>query len=220
MKNKRALILLGGTWHDFDGFAKSMESLLKNKRWEINATYDFDELFKLKEENYDLVLSYTCFSEQDWKDDSNVAEGFTDEQLNGLIRWTKNGGAFLASHASTIPGKTNPLLVEFIGGVFVEHPQECDFTVYPVYGEHPITDGIKAFTVHDELYIQKFNPAVNIHMVAIHNGMAYPMVWSKQEGKGKVAHVALGHSAKVWELKSYQQLMLQTIRWLTNRHNS
>ena len=152
MKNKRVLILLGGTWHDFEGFAKSIKSILEPHKWIVDATYDFDSMIQLDNGKYDLVLSYTCFSKKDWKSDSNVAEGFSDEQLNALVGWVKNGGAFLASHAATIPGKTNPLLCEFIGGIFIEHPPECDFTVYPVYGEHPITKEIEAFTVHDEVY--------------------------------------------------------------------
>jgi type 1 glutamine amidotransferase len=220
MRSKRALILLGGTWHDFDGFAKSMKQILEPEGWIVDATYDFEHMRQLDKKEYNLVVSYTCFSKQDWKGDPNVAEGFSDEQFNSLVKWVRSGGLFLASHAATIPGKTNPLLCEFIGGIFVEHPPECNFTVYPMYGKHSITNGIKSFTVHDELYIQKFKPSLNIHMIAIHNGMAYPMVWTKREGKGLIAHVALGHSPKVWELESYQLLMLQTVEWLTSKNKS
>ena len=214
MKAKRILILLGGTWHDFDGFAKSVKSLLRNKGWEITATYDFDELFKLKEGKYDIVISHTCFSKQNWKGDEDVPEMFTDAQLNALVEWVWKGGAFLASHAATVLGKTNLLFGELMGGVFREHPPECDFNVYPVYGEHPIVKGIKSFKVHDELYIQEFEPSVNIHLVALYNDTVYPMAWSKREGDGRVAHIALGHSPKVWNSPPYKKLFLQTINWL------
>jgi type 1 glutamine amidotransferase len=46
-------------------------------------------------------------------------------------------------------------------------------------------------------------------------GVAYPMVWSRTEGNGRVAHIAMGHDVKVWNLQPYQRLMLQAIDWLT-----
>ena len=74
--------------------------------------------------------------------------------------------------------------------------------------------GIEAFTVHDEFYMETHTSAVQVHMVAFDRGLAYPMVWSKTEGEGRVAHIAPGHSREVWDLKPYQQLLLQTIYWL------
>jgi type 1 glutamine amidotransferase len=86
-----------------------------------------------------------------------------------------------------------------------------------MFGEHPITAGIEAFTVHDEFYIQTHTPDVQVHMVACDRGAAYPMVWSRTEGRGRVAHIAPGHSQEVWDLEPYQRLLLQTIAWLTQR---
>jgi type 1 glutamine amidotransferase len=53
-------------------------------------------------------------------------------------------------------------------------------------------------------------------MIAIHEQVAYPVVWSRQEGLGQVVHIALGHSNKTWEHKQYRRLMLQSIRWMIN----
>ena len=218
MNDKRALILLGGMWHDFDGFAHSMQSMLEAESWVVDATYDLDRLTRLDEESYDLVLNYTCFSKHDEGTDNTSPEKLSDVQLHALVRWIRSGGAFLAAHAATRLGESSPLLGEIIGGIFVDHPPLFTFTVYPVYGPHPITTGIEAFTVHDEMYIERCDASVNIHMVAIDRGVAYPLVWSKQEGRGRVAHVALGHPSEVWGLEPYQRLMLQTIGWLTSEN--
>ncbi|MBN1220876.1 MAG: ThuA domain-containing protein [Anaerolineae bacterium] len=216
MNNKRMLIVLGGTWHDFDGFAHSMQSLLTPKGWVVEATYDLDRLTRLDEESFDLILNYTCFTKPDEGSDSVGPEKMNDAQIQGLMTWVRGGGAFLAAHSATVLGESSPLLGELIGGVFVEHPPQFTFTVYPLSRPHPITVGIEAFTVRDELYIERCDESVNIQMVAIDRGVAHPMVWSKQEGQGRVAHVALGHSADVWQLGPYQRLMLQTIKWLIN----
>lgn len=126
----------------------------------------------------------------------------------------RKGGAHLAAHSATVLGESDAALGELIGGDFISHPPAFTFSVYPVFGEHPITKGIEAFTVHDEFYMETHTPDVQVHMVAFDRGVAYPMVWSKTEGQGRVAHIAPGHFREVWELKSYQQPILQSIEWL------
>jgi type 1 glutamine amidotransferase len=218
LSGKRILILLGGQWHDFDGFAAAMQSLLQPHGVEVQATYDLDRLLHLKTDPYDVVLSYTCLSPRREGNNPTGPERLSDDQIGGLTSWVRAGGALLAAHAATVIGESDPALGALIGGVFVSHPPQFAFTVYPMFGEHPITAGIEAFTVHDEFYMQTHMPDVQVHMVACDRGIAYPMVWSRTEGGGRVAHIAPGHSQEVWDLKPYQRLLLQTIDWLTQRN--
>lgn len=218
MTKKRALILLGGMWHDFDGFARSMLPLLETAGWQAQASYDLDHLTRLETDRFDLVLNYTCFSAHAEGLDNAGPEKMTDAQIEGLTRWVQAGGAFLSAHCASVCGKSSPGLRELTGGFFVEHPPlPFAFTVYPVYRPHPIIAGIDAFSVYDELYIEECDPSVDVHMLTMDRGVAYPLVWSKSEGQGRVAHVAMGHSAAVWDLQPYQRLMLQTVAWLTHQ---
>jgi len=214
---KKALVLLGGLWHDFDGFADAMQSLLTPHGFQVEATYDLDHLLQLEEYHYDVIISYTCFSLHREGYNDTTPESLTNPQIDGLTNWIRNGGALLAAHSATVMGKSDPALGELIGGVFVSHPAPFSFTLSPIYGEHPITNGIDAFTVHDEFYVETYAPDVQIHLVAFDRGVAHPMAWSKSEGQGRVAHIAPGHFREVWELKPYQQLLLQTIDWLTGK---
>ena len=120
----------------------------------------------------------------------------------------------MSLHAATVASQTSPVLHALQGGVFVTHPPQFSFTVYPLYGEHPITTGVTAFAVHDEFYVQAYDPSVEVLAVALDRGVAHPMVWSKQEEKGRVAHIAMGHDLGVWSLEPYQRLVLQAIAWL------
>ncbi len=218
LSGKRVLILLGGQWHDFDGFASAMRSLLEPLGLHVEATYDLDKLLHLGEDQYDVVLSYTCLSPRADGTAATSPDRLTKPQIDGLIGWIHRGGALLAAHAATVIGESDPALGELIGGVFVSHPPPFTFTVYPMFGEHPITMGLEAFTAYDEFYIERHTPDVQVHMVAFDRGVAYPMAWSKTEGQGRVAHIAPGHSQEVWELKPYQQLLLQAMEWLTERN--
>jgi type 1 glutamine amidotransferase len=84
-----------------------------------------------------------------------------------------------------------------------------------MYEEHPITAGVEAFAVHDEFYVQAYDDTIAIHAIALDRGVAHPMVWSRSEGQGRVAYVAMGHGPEVWKLEPYQRLMLQAVEWLT-----
>jgi len=211
--NKRILMILGGTWHDFDGFTAAMTPVLEKAGHTLDATYDLDALTQI-EGHYDLVVLNTCIGQAN-RDSGPTVPGPTDAQTESLASWVQDGGGLLAVHAATVAGQASPALRALMGGVFVEHPPQFTFTIYPMYEEHPITAGIDAFTVHDEFYIQKYDDTITIHAIALDRGVAHPMVWSRSEGQGRVAYIAMGHGPEVWELEPYQRMMLQAIEWLT-----
>jgi len=215
-KEKSILMLLGGMWHNFDGYAAAMKPVFAAAGYRTDATYDLDILTRLDQAGYDLVLSYTCFFQHRPGYDDTGLEKMTDEQVRGLTSWVRAGGALLAAHAATCLNGTDPEYGRLLGGVFVSHPEPFTFSVYPLSGAHPITAGVPAFEVHDEFYIQKYDPSVEIHMAALYQDVAYPMAWSRPEVRGRVAHVAPGHFPEVWNNVTYQKLMLQTIGWLVN----
>lgn len=214
MAKTNVLILLGGQWHDFEGFAAAWRAILEGKGCSIKVTYDFEALTHIKELNCDLLLSYTCLTEPPVGAKPGSPTKFSDAQTKALVGWVQRGGALLAAHAATVIGDSDPALERLMGGAFVRHPPQSTFTVLPLSAHHPITEGIEAFDVYDELYIERYHPSVMVHMIAVFEQIAYPMAWSKREGQGRVAHIALGHSDRVWELEPYQRLMFQTIQWL------
>jgi type 1 glutamine amidotransferase len=219
MNEKSILIILGGTWHDFDGFTTVLRPVFEDAGYRVTPTYDFDVLTRLGGSDYDVTLLYTCVGEVRDDPDAKTAPGFSEAQVTGLLEWVRAGGGLLAAHAATVAGQSSPVLKALLGGVFVTHPPQFAFTVYPLYREHPITAGIEAFTVRDELYVQAYDATVEIHAVTIDRGVAYPMVWSRCEGQGRVAHVALGHGPEVWNLPPYQRLMLQAANWLSEQRD-
>jgi len=213
--NKHILLILGGTWHDFDGFTAAMQPVFEDAGYRVTPTYDLDVLTRLDRSDYDVTLLYTCVGEVRDDPDAKTAPGFSEAQAIGLFEWVRGGGGLLAAHAATVAGQSSPVIRTLIGGVFVTHPPAFAFTVYPLYREHPITAGIEAFTVRDELYVQAYDATVEVHAITIDRGVAYPMVWSRSEGRGRVAHIALGHGPEVWNLPPYQRLMRQAADWLS-----
>lgn len=216
LQGKKALMILGGTWHDFEGFAENMRPVVEGAKYSLKATQDLEVLTRLDTLGVDLVISYTSLGKHREGYNDTGPEIMTLEQIRGLRSWVRAGGGLLAVHSATVLGDSDPELGELMGGVFVSHPPQFAFTVYPMVSEHPITLGIDAFSVFDEFYIQRLVAPVEIHMVAVDRGIAYPMAWSRTEGKGRVAHVAMGHSEVVWNLQPYRQLLRQAMDWVVD----
>jgi type 1 glutamine amidotransferase len=207
------LLLLGGTYHDFEGFAAAARTILEAGGHTVEASYDLDTLTHLDEGRYSVVLLYTCLTAAG-EGDSAPPPAHSDAQLEALTAWVRAGGGLLATHAATVASQNKPAFRALVGGTFLNHPPPFSFTAYPLSHEHPITAGIEAFSVHDEFYVQDYDASVHIHMIGLDRGLAHPLVWSKPEGKGRVAYVALGHGPEVWTLGPYQRLLRQAADWL------
>lgn len=214
MASPKTLLLLGGTWHKFDQFAASCGPQLALPGGSVETAYNPGVTARLADGSYGLVAMYTCLSAT--KEDGSPAETlFHDEHAAPLAAWVAAGGALLMIHSACVACQTSPALRRLAGGVFVEHPPAFHFTVYPTFDEHPITAGVGAFSVYDEFYIEHTEPDVRVHMIALDRGVAYPMLWTRRQGAGRVAHIALGHDERVWNLPPYQQLLRQAAAWLT-----
>jgi type 1 glutamine amidotransferase len=101
-----------------------------------------------------------------------------------------------------------------MGGRFRHHPPRFDFMVTPLSRAHPTTAGMSAFSVHDEFYYTTYDETVQIHTMAFDRGVAHPMSWTKNAGSGRVAFIAPGHHAQVWNLPVYRQWIRQSVAWL------
>ena len=212
MTQKRMLILLGGKHHDFKGFAAAMKPVYEQTGYQVEATYDRDLLLGLARRPVDIVLLYTCFGRSGETDEAN--QGLSVDQTEALSGWVKNGGGLLAAHAATVSGQSNAAFRHLVGGAFISHPPQFTFTLYPMFEAHPISQGVEAFAVHDEFYVQHYDSGIDVHMAAFDRGVCHPMVWSRREGRGRVAHIAPGHGPRTWALPAYQQLMVQAAGWV------
>ncbi|MGH8046610.1 MAG: hypothetical protein ACREKL_05150, partial [Chthoniobacterales bacterium] len=74
----RILLLLGGTWHDFDGFGRVF------REWfpDVEITRDLASLARL--DAFDVVAMFTCFTREN-EDGSASVEIFSDEIAAPLV---------------------------------------------------------------------------------------------------------------------------------------
>jgi len=206
------LLLLGGVYHDFEGFSAAFQEVVGDDNYTVTATYDGDALLRLHEADVDVVAIYTCLGGT--QKDGVVAEDLSAAQTAALAKWVEAGGGLLALHAVTVLREDNQAMRKLIGGRFLSHPPQFDFTVTPFARTHPVTDGIGAFSVRNEFSIQAFDADVSIHMAAEDRGLIHPMVWTKNQGRGRVVYIAPSHTSSTWATVEYRQLLRQGVGWL------
>jgi type 1 glutamine amidotransferase len=205
--NTDILLLLGGSWHNFDGFATRVTPCLSEAGFAVRVSYDLDDWTSLEAEGSSIVILYTCLDEA-------TAYCHTDAHIEGLCRWVSAGGGLLAIHSATVAARRHSNLKSLIGGSFISHPPRARFVVTPVADGHPIIQGVDPFAIEDELYLHDVDPSVRVHLFAQHQGQTQPLAWTRQQGRGKVAYFALGHDQAAWDLPEYQKFVLQSLGWL------
>jgi len=85
-----------------------------------------------------------------------------------------------------------------------------------------------SFTVEDELYYVNAEPekipegTAKITVLAETSPSdkykaAHPSVWITEHSKAKIVGIALGHDARVHDLKPYQQLIINAAKWSSGK---
>jgi type 1 glutamine amidotransferase len=105
------------------------------------------------------------------------------------------------------------------GGQFIAHPGGVmvTYTVHIVDPEHPLTRGIKDFTVTSEQYYMHVDPANFVLTTTNFGDVVMPVSWIKMWGKGRVFYSSLGHKAKVVRQLEVLELMKRGMLWAAEK---
>ncbi len=85
-------------------------------------------------------------------------------------------------------------------------------------GSHPITAGLKAFSIHDEIYWgHRVGKDVTPLLTTTHPKSGKPLGWCHEYGKSRVVTLQLGHGAEAFNNENYRTLVAQSIAWTARR---
>ena len=202
------------SFHDFEEMRPHIESALGDA---VDATLSTDRADLADLSEYDLVVDYLT--------DSTL----TDDQLEGLLGFVRDGGAYLGLHCAadltSVHGGDGeldtreepfPELRELVGGHFLTHPEQSTFGV-DVVAEHPVVDGVDDFEVYDEPYQVEADDDVTVLARMDHPDLdEYPVVWVRPHGDGRVCYASLGHTEEAFAHEDYRRLLPNPDGWLTD----
>lgn len=178
--------------------------------------------------NYDVVMFYTSGTLTETGTDKQPAMGANG--VADLVAWVRQGGGFIGIHAATDSFRTEGAGISeytrLIGAEFVRHGKQFKGTIVKEDAKHAAVKSFpKEWTGLEEWYtFTKFNP--DLHVIArldpgdertkqeMYNTAAYPFIWCREEGKGRVYYNGLGHREDtVWDNADVQAGWADAIRW-------
>lgn len=144
---------------------------------------------------------------------SDQSGWMTDEVQSAFLEYVRKGNGLLAIHSGTADYQEQNILRSLLGGVFTQHPDQCDVTIHP-QPKHALTTNISAFTIKDEHYFMTMhNTDVDVFLTSHSEYGEQPAGWRRTEGDGRVAVLTPGHNLEVWLHPAYQALISNTLHW-------
>ena len=144
----------------------------------------------------------------------------TDAQEEAIIRNIKDRGmGWLACHCSF--WNQRPRIKDLLGCEPILHQEIQPLRIQDLNQDHPITRGIKPFTVNldeqfDAIMINKQN-TVLFRSTALHDKRIATSGWCRDYGKGRFVALLPGHTQWAWKDPIYQEIVWRSGFWAMNR---
>jgi len=91
---------------------------------------------------------------------------------------------------------------------------DVDIPVHVTDTTHPVTDGIRDFTVRDETYRGcDFEPDNHLLLTTTEPSSDAPLGWARTYRHSRIVHSQLGHGPDIFANEQYRKLIRQAVRW-------
>lgn len=156
----------------------------------------------------------------------------TASQREALQEYIRNGGGFLGIHSASGSERSWPWFSQLLGGNFVRHAPQQDFTVNVLDRSHPSTSFLPArwAVESDECYfMDELNPGIRVLLSAdlstvsdegrdefpgVLFGEEYPLAWYQTFDGGRQWYTSLGHRPEQYEDPLFIRHILGGLRWV------
>ncbi|HEV8691223.1 MAG TPA: ThuA domain-containing protein [Ideonella sp.] len=141
-----------------------------------------------------------------------------------LIRWVKEGGAFVGVHSASDTLHGYRPYIDMLGGEFDHHREQVTIQGINRDASHPANRHLPAAWdlegQKEEIYLFKNYQREAVHELIVldrhpNTGEAghFPISWCRDFGRGRVFYTALGHNEQVWQMPAFRQHLLGGIAW-------
>lgn len=210
----RALLIGGGSSHDFEKFFRAADSATLREVGNIVPAYtsNLEEALSLFARADVIVLS------------ANHGQFGTPQFQNALNAFADSGRGLVIVHAGgwynwpPISGYNK----RFVAGGARGHGRG-DFKVFNRAPEHPVMKGVPAeFMINDEHYRSILDVGTPVEVLAETEvekatDKAYPAVWSVKDAKARIINISLGHAQEAHNNPAYKSLLKNAVEWCGSR---
>jgi uncharacterized protein len=170
--------------------------------------------------NYDVLVLYDYW------------QTISDEARADFVARLKDGKGLVVLHHALCSYQDWPEYRRIIGGRYYLKKDVVDgvpkepstykhgrhFEIHVEDPNHPVTQGVKDFEMHDETY-KGFDYTADAHPLLTTDDPESSKViaWSKTYEAARVVFIQSGRDHFAWDNPNYQRLLRQTIRWVAKR---
>jgi len=216
----KVVVVTGG--HDFERepFFKIFDSIEA-----INYTEaiqkDHSELFEdISGWDYDVIVFYS------------MTQQISEKRRKNFLKLLEQGVGVVALHHTMGSFQEWPEFRKIIGtkyylkdtmedGVLCKgssFKHDVDMAISVADSDHPITEGLTNFSIHDEGYKDCwFDRDNRVLLTTNHAASDKTVGWVKQYGKAKICTIQLGHDSKAYGNHNYPLLVNRAILWTAGR---
>jgi type 1 glutamine amidotransferase len=149
------------------------------------------------------------------KEPSTFFAWMTPEQERAIVSFVEAGGGFLNLHNAMGLYPDHGAYLDLIGGRYIGHGPLERFRVEIADPNHPVTRGVSAFFVADEQHTPPYDEG-RVHLLLRNrsdDGKSAAAGWVRERGRGRLCHLANGHTLEALLHPMYQRLMCNAVRW-------
>ncbi len=140
----------------------------------------------------------------------------TPEQEKAVVDFVEGGGGFLNLHNSMgLYPKDGPYL-NLVGGRYIGHGPLERFRVVVAKADHPVTRGVKPFFAADEQHTPPCDEnkvTVLLRNISDDGKTQAAAGWAYEPGKGRLVHLAPGHTREALANPQFNLLMRNAVNW-------
>ncbi|MEA3212055.1 MAG: hypothetical protein QOE70_5112 [Chthoniobacter sp.] len=210
----RALLIGGGSSHDFEKFFHQTDSATLKSAGKIATAYtsNLEEALALLPNADVIVLS------------ANDRQFGTPEFQQALNTFADAGHGLVIVHAAIWYNwaPASGYNSRFVGGGAKGHGRG-EFSVFNRQPGHPVMKGVPAdFKITDEHYRIYLDAGTPVEVLAEtepekETKQPHPAVWVVKDLKARIVGISLGHDARAHDLAEYQQLLSNAVAWVSGR---
>jgi len=216
----KVVIVTGG--HDFehDPFFKVFDSIEEITYTEA-VQKDHSELFEdISNWDYDVIVFYSMTQE------------ISEKRQQNFLKLLDRGVGVVAMHHVMCAFQQWPEFRKIIGTRYCladttidgvqykagSFQHDIDMPISVADKQHPITEGMSDFVIHDEGYKNCwFDRGNHVLLTADHPASDKTVCWVRRYGKSNICTIQLGHDSKAYENRNYRRLVRRAILWTAGR---
>ena len=231
----RHLVLSGGPQHDFTSATAALVDIAASVGFATTVVTEPAEFFSLlaaaetgRVAPWSIVtvqaLRWRMTADRYAAERATYAYDLTAENAARLDRHVVGGGGLLALHTAVICFDADPTWHRLVGGTWQWdrswHPPSAAVCVQVTAAgaAHVIGDEPTEFVVTDEVYCELDVDADVVPLLsATVDGVARPLLWAREVGRGRVVTDVLGHDATSIGHPRHQRVLANALRWAQRR---